>query len=285
MWNQKLCIATISTPKATEEEQLALFKKVGFDGFFQTYSKDIDLKKLVNVANNEGVFLQSVHAPYTKMNHLWEKTNQTNAAIDELLKCLDESKEAGAPIVVMHAFIGFEDHNPTEFGLQNIETIVKRAKELDIKLAFENTEGEEYLAAIMNRFANENNVGFCWDTGHEMCYNHSQDLIKLYGKKLFCTHLNDNLGISRYDGKIFWTDDLHLLPFDGIADWRNIVDRLNGCGFDKELTFELNLSSKPNRHDNDIYANMEIVDYLTEAYKRACRVAALKQSLNTHTLS
>jgi len=26
------------------------------------------------------------------------------------------------------------------------------------------------------------------------------------------------MGISSYDGRIFWTDDLHLLPFDGIGD-------------------------------------------------------------------
>jgi len=109
-----------------------------------------------------------------------------------------------------------------------------------------------------------------------MCYNHSKDLTALYGDRLFGTHLNDNLGISRFDGKTFWTDDLHLLPFDGIADWQNIVDRLNAHGFDGPLTFELGIDSKPNRFDNALYGKMSFEEYVAQAYQRACRVAALK---------
>lgn len=282
MWNQKLCIATNEQFMLKETEQLKLIKQVGFDGYFPTYTDKTNLKELKKVADIEGLFLQSVHAPYDKMNHLWVKSDKTSAAIKELCKCLDESKEVGAPIVVMHAFIGFDDHTPTEYGLQNLEVIVDKARELNIKLAFENTEGEEYLYAIMERFKDQHYVGFCWDTGHEMCYNHSKDLLKLYGDRLFCTHLNDNLGVSRYDGKIFWTDDLHLLPFDGIADWENIATRLNNCGFNEELTFELNTLSKPDRHENDEYARMPLIDYLSKAYARACKFAAIKQSLNKH---
>ena len=87
------------------------------------------------------------------------------------------------------------------------------------------------------------------------------------------THLNDNLGISRFDGKIFFTDDLHLLPYDGIADWDYNVERLRKSRYMPILNFELNIDSKPNRHDNDIYKNMPIDLYFTEAYKRACKIA------------
>ena len=83
------------------------------------------------------------------------------------------------------------------------------AKERGVKVAFENTEGEEYLEALMDNFKDDDTVGFCWDTGHEMCYNHSQDMLAKYGDRLIATHINDNLGISDYDGKITWLDDLH----------------------------------------------------------------------------
>ncbi len=43
------------------------------------------------------------------------------------------------------------------------------------------------------------------------------------------------------------------------------------------LTFELSTNSKPSRHENDAYANMGYELYLTEAYKRACRVATMKE--------
>ena len=87
------------------------------------------------------------------------------------------------------------------------------------------------------------------------------------------THLNDNLGISRFDGKIYWTDDLHLLPFDGIGDWDYNIQRLRDARNQSILNFELSIASKPNRHENDVYAQMTLVEYFTEAYKRACKIA------------
>ena len=96
-----------------------------------------------------------------------------------------------------------------------------------------------------------------------------------YGDRLLCTHIHDNRGITR-PGDVDYRDDLHLLPFDGVKDWVDAVDRMNACGYQGELTFELNISSKPDRHENDIYAQMPFELYLAEAYKRACRLATLK---------
>ena len=146
-----------------------------------------------------------------------------------------------------------------------------------MKIAFENTEGEQFLRAVMERFGDSDAVGFCLDTGHEMCYNHSRDMLSLYGKKVLMTHLNDNLGISDFDGQTIWTDDLHLLPFDGIANRQRIVERLEEHGYDGIYNFELNKTSKGDRHDNDIYTKMTTPEYINEAYKRACRVASLKK--------
>ena len=112
-----------------------------------------------------------------------------------------------------------------------------------------------------------------------MCYNWSEDVVGRFGQngKLFATHLNDNLGIRDFEGKITWIDDLHLLPFDGIADWKGIAERLDRAGFDGTMTFELNTKSKPGRHENDKYDKMDIEQYVTEVYIRACRLAAMRK--------
>jgi len=273
MWKQRLCLSTSDQFGLPEKQQIQLIHKVGFDGFFCMYEEGKDLVSIREIADNCGAYFQSVHAPYVLMHKLWKPDEQTQFAINELLHCIQETARAGVPIVVMHAFIGFEDHTPTKDGINNIRLLVDEAKRCGVKIAFENTEGEEYLAAIMSEFKDESHIGFCWDTGHEMCYNHSKNLINLYGDRLFCTHLNDNLGISDFDGKITWLDDLHLLPYDGVADWDAIAQKLVNCGFDEALTFELNTKSKPERHENDKYEKMELIDYLTEAYGRACRFA------------
>ena len=135
------------------------------------------------------------------------------------------------------------------------------------------------MSALMEAFKDYDNVGFCLDTGHELCYNHGQDMLALYGDRLIATHLNDNLGIRDFDGAITCIDDLHLLPFDGICDWQEVANRLHKCGFDGPLTFELNLNSKPGRHENDAYAEMPFERYLAEAFARACRVARLLQKV------
>ena len=116
-------------------------------------------------------------------------------------------------------------------------------------------------------------MGYCWDSGHEMCYNHSDDLLGKFGDCLIMTHINDNLGISRFDGKTFCTDDLHLLPYDGIADWEYNINRLKKSQKQDILNFELNITSKPDRHENDAYAEMSLTQFFTEAYKRACKIA------------
>lgn len=274
MWKSKLCLG-IGNFGVSFEEQPRLFKKVGFDGFFIEWSSDRDkqIDGLKKLGDEPGLIFQSIHAPYTNMNKMWENGDASKEAADELIEFLNACKRNNVPIMVCHSFIGFEEHNPTRQGAENFSRVVDEAEKLDIKIAFENTEGEEYLAYLMDFFRDRECVGFCWDTGHEMCYNYSDDMMAMYGDRILCTHINDNLGIKDYDGKITWIDDLHFLPFDGVADWDDIALRLNKYGFTDTLTFELITVSKPERTENDVYGRMEIHDYLTEAYKRACRVA------------
>ena len=279
MYGSKLCLGLMGGLGLSESEQIRLFKKTGFEGFFMGWAPGMDLEGIMRTAKEEGMILQSVHAPFTKMAAMWKETDQTQAAIDELLACIEDCRKIGAPIMVIHPFIGFTEHTPTGFGLKNYEIVVDAAEKAGVKLAFENVEGEEYLEALMKYFEKREIVGFCWDTGHEMCYNYSKDMLALYGDKLICTHLNDNLGIKDFGGEITWIDDLHLLPFDGAADWADIVSRLNRCGYDDFLTFELTTSSKPGRHENDLYAKMPAEEYVAQAYIRACRVAMLKQRM------
>ena len=279
MYGTKLCLATSAQFGISVEEQISLFKKVGFDGFFVYWAKGVDIAAFKKIADEENMIFQSIHAPFRKMDQMWEMQD-AEEAVEELIQCLHDCYDNDIPVMVVHAYIGFTKHEPTPFGIRNFEKVVKEAEKLKkVKIAFENTEGEEYLAALMEHFSSSEQVGFCWDTGHEMCYNHGKDMLALYGDKLIATHINDNLGIRDYDGKITYIDDLHMLPFDGIADWNDIVGRLNKYDFHDILTFELNTKSKPGRHENDVYDQMDIELYVTEVFKRACRVAAMKQRI------
>ncbi|MBR2459699.1 MAG: sugar phosphate isomerase/epimerase [Clostridia bacterium] len=275
MYRTKLCINTEILDEQDISKRLELIKKAGFEGFFTGYSDRLnEYRKYADALGMEYLF---IHAPFGNIHKVWENGVEAEKAVNELIECLRGCKKVGVDLAVLHVYKGFEPNSgPNEIGIRNLTRVVDEAETLGVKIAFENTEGDEYLAAVMQAFANRAHVGFCWDTGHEQCYNYSKDMMALYGDRLFCTHINDNLGISRYDGKTFWTDDLHLLPFDGIIDWENIAERLNYHGFCGPLTFELGRKSKPKRHENDLYAKMSDEEYLAQAYTRACRLAVMK---------
>lgn len=260
-----------------ETEQPLIMKRAGFDGFFVDGNNRDKILKFGQIAKKENMMFQSVHAPFNKIGHIWHEGEEGDNVVKTLIDCADATAEAGAPIMVSHVYIGFDTgETPNELGLDRLAKVVDFARSRGIKIAFENTEGEEFLAAVMDRFKGDETVGFCWDSGHEQCYNHSKDMLALYGDRLIATHLNDNLGISDFGGHIFWTDDLHLLPFDGIIDWDDAAARLNRAGFDGPLTFELNVLDKPGHRDNSKYREMSPEQYITEAHNRACRVAFKK---------
>ncbi len=275
MYKQKIGFSVGNDYSIPTAEVVKMLKQIGFDAISPVYTDDDTLLKIVNSANECGLELQSLHAPFYKTADLWSDDESVSSpAKNEILDSLKACVKFNIPVLVMHTWIGFEyEFDSNSLNYKNFDEIVAYARKNNIKIAFENTEGEEYLFALMEHFKDNDTVGFCWDSGHEMCYNHSEDLLKKYGDRLIMTHLNDNLGIGRFDGRIKPTDDLHLLPYDGIADWDYNVNRLKNSNPLTILNFELKIRSIQGRHENDVYGAMSLEHYFTEAYKRACKIA------------
>jgi sugar phosphate isomerase/epimerase len=75
-----------------------------------------------------------------------------------------------------------------------------------------------------------------------------------------------------------WHDDSHLMPFDGVADWQGIADRLNRVNFAGPLTFELTRNSKPNRDTHRIYEHLDYEGFMRLAFEKAKKFAAMVES-------
>ena len=267
MWKQKIGISLAKAYPIAYTDVIKLIAKQGFDAVSPIWRPELNMDEIVDAARAEGLILQSLHAPFKNAAKLWsEDPTVSGLAVEELLEVLADCHRWNIPTMVLHTWIGFDYSDvPTEAGLENYGVIVKKAREYGIQLAFENTEGEEFLYALLDRFAGEEHVGFCWDSGHEQCYSRGQDLLAKLGDRLMMTHLNDNLGISRFDGRIHCYDDLHLLPFDGVIDWDDAVSRLKKARKQEILNY--------GRHECDCYEQMPLEQYFAECYKRACRVA------------
>ena len=235
---------------------------------------DFDIEGIEKSAESAGVSLSFLHAPFLHAADLWEDEGEKGKeGEEEILRGIFLCEKYEIPTLVAHTWIGFDPYRgPTALGFSRMDKIVSEEDKRGVCIALENTEGEEYLDALLLRYKDEKHIGFCYDSGHESCYNRGRDLLSLYGDRLLCTHLNDNLGISDKDGKIGSIDDLHLLPFDGVINWESTARRLKKSRLPEVLNFELNRKSKPGRHENDAYEKMSYEAYFSEAYRRAQRI-------------
>ena len=254
------------------DEHVKLLREVGWDGFFTGWNAEkTPLWKAA--ADQYGMLYTSIHAPFTGVAAMWQGGEAAQKETDMYLFCLEDCAKHSIPVMVLHPFIGFEDHTPTEAGIESFAKMVERADALGVKLGFENVEGEEYLSALFEAFGSHPSFGFCFDAGHELCYNRGKDMLALYGSKLCHTHFNDNLGVSGEN--IFWTDDLHLVMGDGIADWQGVMHRIRKANYSGVLTCELTLANKPGKNTHDGYAAMPIKDFYTLALSRMKMLGAL----------
>lgn len=270
----KLGISLKNTYPLPIKEVIKIIAESGFDALSPVNKNGADISAVAKNARGCGLILQSLHAPSSRSVDIWKEDKDISAlGMAQMTESLELCHEHEIPIMVAHIWQGYEPVDiPKEAGLENHGRLIEKAKEYGVKIAYENTEGEDYLFALLETFRNNDSVGFCWDSGHELCYNFSKDLLGRFGDQLIMTHLNDNMGVASPEGKIFWTDDLHLLPGDGIGNWDHNTERLKRAKKQSILNFELSLESKPGRHENDRYAVMTLNDFFAEAYEIALKL-------------
>ncbi len=262
----------------TWEERLLAAKRAGFEAFFVCWDDQEGISEqcraLAALAKQEHMIFHGIHAPWVGVDTLWEPEEKTEYVVQKQIDCVRLCAELNVPTMIIHPYIGFDrEYRPTKEGIQNYARIVAVAEELGVKLAFENVEGEVYLAEIFKQLGDSPAVGLCWDTGHAQCYNEGRDIPGLYANgKLFFTHFNDNLG--RTGEGYTWKDDAHLLPYDGIVNWNGVMKRLEKAGYEGDvLMFELTAKSKPGRETHKKYEGMSFEEFIAECYARAKRVA------------
>ena len=271
-----LCLGTgLDFDEVPAVEQIEIMKSVGFDQFFYCEKKSqraSDDEAVAEKAAKIGIGFHSIHAPFYAMDDMWHDESGELAKImeQELKNSIDNCHNLDVPIVVMHAIIGMDNHTPTELGLERIGNVIDYAVKRGVTIGFENTEGECYLKALLDKYGELENVGFTYDSGHELCYNGGSGMLGKYGQYLISTHLDDNRGLTDPEHPNF-LDDYHLLPFDGNADWEGIARRLNKCGFDGSLTLEVDSKGRCGSHSNDKYLGMSIEQFVRAAYDSAVR--------------
>lgn len=267
---QKLGINAMTVVKLPPAEHLEMIRGAGWDAFFNYWDGKTEV--WAEKAAQLGLTFTSIHAPSSREHHIWNGSEEAAHELAMLHNCLADCARFDIPVMVLHTINGFDakmPQAPTAVGLDSYARLVDDAVRLGVKLAFENTEREEFLAAVMQKFANEPLVGFCYDSGHEHCYKNS-DMLALYGDRLCHTHLDDNFG--SVGDEITWFDDSHLPPLDGTVDFARVMTALDRLGYDGVLSFEMTMKNKPQRNTHDRYQTMPPAEYYALVLERARRV-------------
>jgi len=246
-------------------EVLKLLADAGFCAVSPGWKRGGDFEDSVRQARKLGLTVQSLHGPLRGMQAMWG--DDPGSLLDDLLDSAADCARLEIPLLVVHPWnsIGYTFREES-LHFEHFDKLVAHAENLGIQIAFENLEGPEFLVALMERY---NSAGFCWDSGHELCYAPGWDFLSRFGDRLVMTHLNDNMGVTNPSGHLQGTDDLHLLPYDGIINWDDAIRRLKAARKQDILNFELKIRPKGDRCVLDLYSQMSLKAYFQEAFSRA----------------
>ena len=255
----------------TVPEQIALLKAVGWDAFFTPWDpKHTEL--WANAGAKNGMIYTSIHAPFSMEHRIWIGGEEARTEVRRLIACAEDCARYEIPVMVLHTINGFSERTPkmpTQVGLDYFGEIIEAGNRLGIRLAFENTEREEFLQTVLDTYKDEPSIGFCFDSGHEFCYRNS-DLLTRYGDLLVHTHLDDNFGVT--GDEITWYDDSHLPLGDGSVDFTHVMERIDRIGYTGVLSCELTTKNKPQRNTHGAYVEMPLEEFYKLALDRVRRI-------------
>ena len=256
---------------------IPLLKDADFTAVSPVWTPELDLACIAGCVNDNGMMIQSLHAPHKGIPLLWKPDAEESLDIcNNIIRSIDDCAKFGIPVLVIHGWQGLIytfPNSPLDF--RHFDKIVLHAQKQGVSIAFENLEGEEYLAALLTRYVDQSHVGYCWDSGHDHCYPHKTDFLSAYGERLIMTHLNDNLGLRDPSGIPSGNDDLHFLPYDGKIDWNRAIAKLKTAAPQKILNFEIKTKTHSTDPRDLPYGQMPLDAFFRKAGEHARKIAEL----------
>jgi len=224
-------VVSNANDKITPFQTIDSIIEAGFKSvFIQWYDKEVfpsqnDQLKYIRKKNINVIF---AHLGYKGINSIWVDGLDGELLVEQYKRNIKECKDNNINLVVMHLTNKSEAPKYNELGLNRLKDIVEYAKELAVKVAFENTKIKGYIEYVLENIKNEN-VGFCFDSGHYHVHFNDEFNFDLVKNRMFAIHLHDN----------DQSEDQHLYPFEGTLDWEFIINKLKYCNYKGPITLEL----------------------------------------------
>lgn len=245
----------------SDENCLARLNEYGFGAIFTGIGNPATVDELAPKVRAAGIDYDFIHAPFDKINDMWKAGDAGEAMLDRLIVTAETCARNEIPIAVIHLSSGEKAPCVNEIGVDRFDRLIRKAEDLGVQIAIENQRKLGNIAVLMERYADEKHVGFCWDNGHERCFTPNREYMPLFGDRLICLHIHDNRGI--------YNDDIHYLPFDGVIDFDHVAQQIRASGYKGSVMLETAGRGR------DLYAGLSEVSFLKRAYMQADRLRTL----------
>ena len=257
---RKIGINLDAYPNIPDEEYVARIAELGFETTFCMTRDDEALAKRKELLDQYGITCETLHAPFRKINDMWRSDSRGENSLNELKESVDKCAIVDSHILVVHLSSGANPPTLTEIGRMRFDALIQYAMRKNVCLAFENQRRLDNLAWVMENYRDNPCVAFCWDCGHENCFTPRWEYMPLFGDRLVCTHIHDNMGPTK---------DEHLIPFDGNNDFARKAELLKKSGFEGSLMLELS------RNSSDRYTDLSWEEYSQRAADAAKKLRAM----------
>lgn len=254
-----LSINTNYTKTTPFADRIQMIKAAGFKSVIMFWNgSDVFQDELMCVKEN-GLRIESVHAPFHMMNNLWTDENPLESLI-KLHGAIDSCHNFAIKTLVVHPTDTTTPPPVSECGKTYLKGLIRYAKSMNVDLAFENIERPEYLDTIFGE-CDDTNVKLCYDLGHENCFSKGSDVLSKYGSRLKTLHIHDNDG----------TADQHAIPFDCNIDFERFISKL------KELEYYGVISLEVMRDRSSLYDDLTDEQFLAKAYEAGKKLFEMRQ--------
>ncbi|MBR1739550.1 MAG: sugar phosphate isomerase/epimerase [Ruminococcus sp.] len=237
-------------------ERIELISHAGFDGVMLGFSGEERFGQF-ELADRAGLVIENVHSPFDRMNALWLGREDSREIEERTCDCIRVSAENGVRDIVVHPTDGLVPPPVTEAGKAAFDRIVDRAVGCGARVLFENIQLPQFLDVLFERYRGVENVGFCYDIGHENCFTKGDDRLRKHGELLRALHIHDNDGAS----------DGHMIPGDGNIDYESFLLKLRDTGFSGAMALELYMNK------STAYRGVSVRDFIDRAFAAGRRLA------------
>ncbi len=216
----KLGTYILGDSELSHDEKLKMTKAAGFDRIalgMSLFASD-ELEPVVDLCAKHGLEIDNIHLTGAKTTAMWLDDDElAERVLARYCREIERASAAGIKIGVAHITWGHTlPGEMTEKAFSRYDRLAECAKKNGFVVSLENSVYIDYLYATMKRLKDYDSIGYTYDSGHRNAFAPECDLLADFGDRLTVTHIQDNNGIH----------DLHMMPFDGNADWQKVAKGL-----------------------------------------------------------